>query len=319
MAHRTTGTKIAYRAAAAPDPALLKSMHQQLGTHGAKVYSDGSGQWLIKKPPPGAEFMVPMDRAASQLQERVGLTNPETHTLPWKDGTDVTAVKMIPGATQAWEGPPHSAQITPQDRTTLQKHHALDWLMANHDSHVGNFMRTPEGELVGIDKGQAAKYMGRDRLDYKFHPNFYAREPIYNQLWRDHASGKGPPMADPRAPGEVHDFVQRLQNIPDHELKNMFRPYAESAAAAGILANPQDDPKHQPGWIDPRRNLDEPTIAPNSPEDFLEAMAKRKNNLVNDLGNFYERANNQRMTALSQTNRFDTSPTGPGVTVMAGR
>lgn len=318
MAHRMTGEKIAYllphiKFAVAPDPALLQNMHQEMGTHGARVYSDGSGQWLIKRPPPGAEFMAPMDHATSALQEHVGLANPETHTLPWHDGSSVTAVRMIPGAKQAFRQPPRSHQLSPQDRGTLQKHQALDWLIGNHDSHVGNFMRTPEGNLVGIDKGQAAKYYGRDRLDYNFHPNFYAREPIYNQLWRDHAAGNGPPMADPRT-GELGEFVKRLQDMPDHDLKNMFRPYAQSAAAAGILANPKDDP--DTGEIDPRRKLGPPTIGPNDPEEFLEAMAKRKNNLSNDLGTLFDRANNQRLTALSQKNRFDPSPKGPGMTVL---
>lgn len=308
-AHRGTGLKVATRRhAIAPDPALLKSMHQQLGTHGAKVYSDPQGQWLIKRPPPGADFMVPLDRATAQLQERAGLPAPETHTLPWKDGTNVTAVKMIPGATQAWEKSPRLTDTHPDDLLTLQKHQALDWLIANHDGHVGNFMRAPDGQLLGIDKGQAAKYYGRDYLHPNFHPNFYAREPVYNQLWRDHMAGHEGEMNDPRT-GELGKFVQQLQNIPDHELKNMFRPYAEAAANAGLLANPRD---FKDGSIDQRRQLKDPDFEPNDPEAFLEAMAKRKNNLSNDLGSFYDRAHAHRQESLALQNRFpkhlDTGP-----------
>lgn len=310
QAHRSTGEKIARRHqfAAAPDPALFKSMHQELGSHGAKVYSDPQGQWLIKHPPQGASFMVPLDRATAQLQERAGLEGPETHTVPWKDGTHVTAVKMIPGATQAFQNPPRLTDTHPDDLAALQRHQALDWLISNHDGHVGNFMRGPEGQLLGIDKGQAAKYYGRDRLDQSFHPNFYAREPVYNQLWRDYAAGHEGQMADPRT-GEYGQFVQRLKEIPDHELKNMFRPYAEEAAAAGLLANPRDN---HDGSVDPRRGLGEPTFAPNDPEAFLEAMAQRKNNLDKDLGALFDRAHAQRQQAQAQMNRFpkhlDTGP-----------
>ena len=286
-AHAATGTKIAM---AAPDPATLQSMHQQLGTHGAKVYADPQGQWLIKKPPQGAEFMAHLDKATAALQHHVGLEAPETYTLPWKDGSNVTAVQMIPGAKQAWQKAPRLGEVHPQDVLTLQKHQALDWLIGNHDGHVGNFLRTPTGSLVGIDKGQAAKYYGRDRLDYNFHPNFYARPPIYNQLWKDYAHGHGGQMHDPRQ-GELGEFIHNLQHIPDHDLKAMFRPYAESAAKAGLLANPMDSPQ---GDIHRERRLGEPTVPPNDPEAFLTAMARRKNSLMRDLGSFYDKNTQER-------------------------
>lgn len=289
LAHAATGSKIA-KVAVAPDPATLQSLHQQLGTHGAKVYADPQGQWLIKKPPQGAEFMTPLDHATAALQHRAGLEAPETHVLDWKDGSQVTAVQMIPGAKQAWHQAPRLGQVHPQDLLTLQKHQALDWLISNHDGHVGNFMRTATGSLVGIDKGQAAKYYGRDRLDYRFHPNFYARPPIYNQLWKDYAHGHGGEMFDPRQ-GELGEFIHHLQHIPDHDLKAMFRPYAESAAKAGLLANVMDDPQ---GNVHRNRHLGEPSIPPNDPEAFLTAMARRKNSLMNDLGDFYDKTTRER-------------------------
>lgn len=298
MAHRTTGTKIAM---AAPDPALLKSMHQQMGSHGAKVYQDPQGQWLIKAPPKGAEFMTPLDQATAQLQQRVGLENPETHTIPWKDGSEVSAIKMIPGATQAWQSPPRLSHTDPKDLSTLQKHQALDWLIGNHDGHVGNFMRTAEGNLVGIDKGQAAKYYGRDQLSPTFHPNFYAREPVYNQLWRDYGAGHQGEMDDPREKhSQLGQFIQSLQAIPDEHLKHMFRPYAEAAAHQGMLASIKDD--------DPRRGLGPATIPPNDPEAFLEAMAKRKNSLATDLGTLYDRQLAHRKQALAQAGDRPITP-----------
>lgn len=222
--------------------------------------------------------MVPLDTATAALQHRAGLEVPETHAIPWHRGRHVSAIQMIPGAQQAWEQSPNLAELHPKDVMTLQKHQVLDWLIGNHDGHVGNFMRTPQGGLVGIDKGQAFKYFGRDRLDPNFHPNFYAREPIYNNLWRDFSDGKGT-MNDPRK-GELGAFVSHLQDIPDEDLKNMFRPYAESASHVGLLGNVKDD--------DPRRQLGEPTLAPNDPEAFLGAMARRKNSLDKDLGALYD-------------------------------
>jgi hypothetical protein len=295
LAHRMTGTKIAKKTASAPDPVALTSMHKSLGSHGAKVYSDPQGQWLIKKPPPGAEFMPHLDKATADLQQQAGLTAPETHVLNWKNGQPVTAVKMLHGATQAYDEPPHLADVHPKHLETLQKHHVLDWLIGNHDGHVGNFVKLPPknpadpadpGELVGIDKGQSLKYFGRDKLHWNFHPNFYAREPVYNNLWREYASGKPGEMGDPRQ-GEVGKFIDNLQAISDPHLKQMFRPYAEEAAEKGLLANVNDDGA---GNVDPRRDLSAPTIPPNDPDAFLEALAKRKNSLKDHMGNLYDRA-----------------------------
>ena len=301
MAHRMTGTKIAM---AAPDPALLKSLHQTLGSHGGKVYADPQGQWLVKKPPSDREFMVPLDQATANLQQHAGLESPETHAIPWRGG-NATAIKMLPpGTQQAWHKPPHLAQVHPDDLLTLQKHQALDWLIANHDGHVGNFLRTPQGSLVGIDKGQAAKYYGRDRLDNTFHPNYYAREPVYNNLWREFGAGKPGAMHDPRQ-GELGEFVKRLQDIPDHELKQMFRPYAEHAAEAGRLAKIKDK---VPGGVDRKRGLGPATIPPNDPEAFLGAMVRRKNNLSDDLGAYYDsHARSRQQAAYGQGPQFAAS------------
>lgn len=298
--YRMTGTKIAKKKVAAPpDPLALKYMHQQLGSHGSKVYADPQGKWLIKSPPPGADFMPPLDQATHDLQKNVGLTAPETHVISLH-GQPVTAVKMLEGASQAFDEPPDLASVHPADRMTLQKHHVLDWLIGNHDAHAGNFMRMPSenpgdpskpGELVGIDKGQALKYFGRDKLDPSFRPNFYARPPIMNHLLGQYAAGHPGEVDDPRT-GELGEFTSRLQGIPDEELKHMFRPYAETAAKAGMLADIKDD--------DPRRKLGPATIPPNDPESFLDALAHRKNTLMKTLGDYFDKLHQRRHFALEQ-------------------
>lgn len=304
MAHRMTGTKIAM---SAPNPDTMQDLGQQLGTHGASLFSDPQGQWLIKAPNKGNEFLVPLDVATSHLQQMVGLNSAETHAIPVNGGM-ATAVKMYPGATQAWQKPPHLADVHPNDLLTLQKHHALDWLIANHDPHVGNFMRTPQGEVVGIDKGQAMKYMGQDRLGWDTHYNYYARPPIYNRLWKDFAKGKPGEMFDPRE-GELGDFVSTLQNIPDDKLRSMFTPYATAATHAGMLGTGAYGQAHADA--DPRRGLSPPRIPPNDPAAFLDALVARKNNLSNDLGEMYDKAATYRASAdLGKPHAPEAAPGG---------
>jgi Transglycosylase SLT domain len=292
-AYRMTGTKIARRLAMSmPDPhQMLKDEDYDgdLGSHGGERWLDPQGAWMLKRPKPGNEFMVPQEVGISALQRRAGLDGPETHAVPM-GGDVVTASKWYPDAHQAFGGPtgrgkpPRFAELKPGDLETIQKHQALDWLIGNHDAHVGNWLRKADGGLVGIDKGQAMKYYGRDRLDPNFHPNHYAREPIYNSLWRQHIRGEGQ-MGDPNR-GAVGKFVQGLQNIPDDELKGMFAPYAHAATHAGMLATG--------GPEDPARKLGRPTIPANDPDAFLGAMVDRKNSLGRDLGHLYDKANAAR-------------------------
>jgi hypothetical protein len=300
QAHRATGTKVAQHTAAGPDPDTLQSLHKTVGTHDSQLMVDPQGKWLIKKPNKGNEFAVPLDVATAQLQAHSGLDSPETYAVPMHDKRTnerymASAVKWIPGSSQAFKKLPHLHEVSPQDKLELQKHHALDWLLANYDANVGNFMRNPQGKLVGIDKGQAFKYFGQDRLDHNFRPIYYGPEPIHNKLWREFAHGKPGEMLDPRQ-GELGDYVKNLQGMPDWKLRSMFSPFAHAAANAGMLATgsyssggfgPQDP-------LDPHRGLSEPTIAPNDPGKFLDALVARKNNLSQDLGDFYDKAAAER-------------------------
>jgi hypothetical protein len=265
---------------AMPQPTTLQLSNQQpedTGSHGMAVYEDHQGDWSLKQPKPSLAFTVPLEAAASTLQRKMGLEAPESYAID-HGGRPAVVSKWYPNSSQAFQKPPPLESLHPDDQMTIQKNHVLDWLIGNHDSHVGNWIRTQDGQLVSIDKGQSAKYFGHDRLDPSFHPNYYARPPIYNRLWNDHAQGRGQ-MHDPRT-GELGQFVKKVQSMPDEELKGLFRPYAQAAAQSGLLLNPDGDPDRRLG---PRRH------PANDPEAFLHALVQRKNNLHNDLGDYYDR------------------------------
>ena len=79
-------------------------------------------------------------------------------------------------------GPEH--KTTPPSPENMQKHfedlvahHILDWLASNHDVHGGNLMLTKEGELVGIDKGQAWKFISSICRDVGLTGNYGTHTP----------------------------------------------------------------------------------------------------------------------------------------------
>lgn len=251
---------------AAPDPAKLKPTGQKLGTHGAEVYTDENGQkWLVKKQ---AKMLNAADVGAADLAAAAGVPTAEVHQVTI-DGKPASVQKMI-DAKPAFGGKKKidPAKLTPAQVLELQKAQVLDWLTSNHDAHGGQFVEDADGNLVPIDKTQSFKHFGGDSLDPAYHPNaaYGETEPVYNQMWKAYADGADISMNDPNS-GELGAFIQQVQSMPDEDLKKMFRPYAEAAAAAGKLGLDSDNP--------------------NNVDAFLDALVQRKNNLAKDFGKLH--------------------------------
>lgn len=243
----------------------LKKTGQMLGTHGAQVAVDEAGKKFLAKPHASyGDFTSHGEVGASQLAKAAGLPTPEVHLT--KDGT---VQEMVPGAKDAFPGKNFDpSKLSDKDILDIQKHHVLDWLIGNHDAHPGNFLRDEHGNLVEIDKGQAFKHFHEDKLSANYHPNaaYGEQEPVYNTLLKAASAGKVK-LNDPKT-GELHDFIQKVQNLPDTQVKDMFRPYAEAAAKAGQLPGAPNGGKTSSGAVS--------TVAVDT---FLDNLIKRKKTL----------------------------------------
>ncbi len=123
--------------------------------------------------------------------------------------------------------------ILPQDLTTIeleqiQREHVVDWLIANHDGHSKQFIRARDGRVYGIDKGQAFKFLGQDKLTLDYHPNGVCgeEEPFYNKVFR--AAKEGKVRVDPTA---TLRYIQEVEKIADEDYLDLLRPYAEGRFA----------------------------------------------------------------------------------------
>jgi SPP1 gp7 family putative phage head morphogenesis protein len=274
---------------AAPDVATLKDTGKVLGTHGAKVYEGPDGTRYLYKPPkdPGDGFLATLDEAASIIQSKAGLKAPDTWVVSL-NGTRGSLQRMY-DAKPAFGSGFDPQTLAEADLLAVQQQHVLDWLLSNHDGHLEQFLRLPDGSLVGIDKGQGFRWFGQDRLDWNFHPNaaYGAPPPVYNALWRDFATGGKAEVFDPRT-GPLAEFITRVQNMADDDLKALLRPYAEQAAARGRLAVPQPS---FPGVV-------KATIPANDVEAFLDAVVARKNGLADDFTALYTKAAKARAKAI---------------------
>lgn len=125
--------------------------------------------------------------------------------------------------------PSDIGNIVPQ----LQREHVTDWLLGNFDAHGGNFIVREGGDIIGIDKEQAFKYMddtASHKMSYSYHPNakYGEKEPIYNAMFRSFADKKIDMNLQDSLP-----YIKRIEAIPDAKYRDIFRPYAESLKGKG--------------------------------------------------------------------------------------
>lgn len=236
------------------------------GTGEMHLYRDGSGQaWLFKpaqsKSGTPEAFRAYVQEAGYKVQY---IVDPETAVpvgtgeLGGKLGAFQKRITTIDSAPdyKAWQsagGPLPDGAVQ-----QFQREHVTDWLLGNYDSHGGNFVTDSAGRLVGIDKEQAFKYMGKpgaQAMSYSFHPNksYGEKEPIYNTIFRRFAQGElDLDLQDTLA------YIKRVEAIPDSEYREIFREYAEALHGKGKEA-----------------------------EELLDAIVERKDNLRETYRAFY--------------------------------
>lgn len=151
-----------------------------------------------------------------------------------------------------------SDQLPPGTAAQLQREHVTDWLLANFDSHGGNFVMDDAGRLIGTDKEQAFRYIkeiGAQQMSYAYHPNatYGETEPIYNSLFRRFAKGE--------IDLDLQDtltYIKRVEAIPDDQYREIFRSYTEVLHGKGKEA-----------------------------EEMLDLIVERKNRLREDYRQFF--------------------------------
>lgn len=106
----------------------------------------------------------------------------------------------------------------------LQRERVIDWVISNHDSKSGNFIVTKDGNVLGIDKEQAFKFIGKDSLSLDYSPN--PSTPIYNALYQAYADKE-----IDLDPNDTLPFVQAVENTPEADWKKAVQPYLNALPA----------------------------------------------------------------------------------------
>lgn len=210
-------------------------------------YVDADGnEWLFK--PAQSKSGVPeaFRAHAQEAGYRVQyLVDPDTAvpmgtgTLDGKFGAFQPRLKGVTSGGKPFdlEWCQQDGQFIPQPLAKdLQREHVSDWLLGNYDAHGENFLMDESGRLIGLDKEQAFKFMGKKgagTMSYGYHPNSAhgETEPIYNTMFQRFAKSEMDlDLQDTLA------YIKRVESVPDAEYREIFRGYAESLKGKGKAA-----------------------------------------------------------------------------------
>jgi len=244
------------------------------GVHPKSIYRDPDGSEWLFKPVGNASDAYIAD--ADEMTYRVSrLLDPQSIevrkvTLHGQVGT-IQRMKTGVKAPKDYDGIDVTA-IAPAELAQLQQHQVLDWLLSNHDAHSANFLRLQDGTVVAIDRAQAFKYFGRDKLDIGYNPNNLPEHPttLANAIFGQVKQKKM--TVDP-----LHTLaaIERIEGIDDAEYLALLRPYA--------LGRPGDT------------------------EAFLQAALARKHALRADFERFYQQVLGDKQFSFATLTRVKAS------------
>lgn len=120
----------------------------------------------------------------------------------------------------------HPKTLSAQDHKDIMQECVLDWLMSQHDSHGGNFVRRADGRLTAIDKDQSFRFFGEDRKtldDPTYHPN--STPTYYNHMWKAAMAGEIElePLVD-----AMKETLEKVEKLNTADYVKTLKPYVES-------------------------------------------------------------------------------------------
>jgi hypothetical protein len=251
------------------------------GTYSKTLHTapDGSS-WLFKADHNGG-VIAHSEAAASHLLSLGGVAAVPVYVK--KVGGKVGSVQpMLKGATQF---PSDPKSWTQSQVDAIVRSHVGSWVIGDHDGHAQNVLKTPSGGAVHIDRGQAFKHFGQDKLALGYAPSGGGSyDPVHQKLYQAALSG-GLTDGVKINPAVVHPIIKNFEAIPDAQWRSILHSTAYEGAKAGSGAawvpamRKQAAKKHGI----PAAKVTHEQIA----EAFLDHAVERKNNLRQAFADFF--------------------------------
>ena len=243
----------------APDQFTFKDSGKPLGgAHDKYIFTDhNNNDWLFKPATTLGGQSMPMMGHADEMVSRIAQAIRPGYAIeakamvmdiPGQGKVFGSIQKMIPADKLRGEGGKfkdfvgrnlETSPLQPWETKHLQQEQVLDWLISNHDAHGGQFLRTSgqyvgSRSVIGIDKSQAFKYFGNDKLSTDYHPNatYGEKPPIYNEMGKLAKAGKLE-----LDPNNALETIKHAEGISRDDYKNMLQPYADARYGAATSAD----------------------------------------------------------------------------------
>jgi len=247
-------------------PVLKKVAHKQVGGFHSKYFweDEHGGEWMSKPhtSDPNQRLRAEIEDAANRAGRLYGLDNPTTYAMEL-EGQWSFVQEFRPKGTQ------HGGEfvgVQPGDITDEQlikamQEHVLDWAISNHDTHEGNLLIDPEGQVYGIDKGQAFKFFGEDVLAVGYKPPGNGAYVWYDRFYKQIQQGQVSKERLDKVAAAVLAKAEEMSSTKDEE----FRALLE----AGL--------EHRSKWGKYKTKA-----------KFIDAIMERKKGLKTDFEDFYQ-------------------------------
>lgn len=246
------------------------------GMHSKSVWVDQTGEeWMSKafNSDPNAKARVDAETNANKIGALFGFGNPVAETVALTNSGKVSGAGTGEGAgnyTYFQHMKPAVGSFSnkaPGDLSTKQlqqamSHHVLDWIVSNHDTHSENLLVGTDGNVFGIDLGQAFKFFPNDKLAVGYLPPGNGAPVWYDQFYNALKNGTIDKATADDVVKHVLRTAQRVAKSNDAEYKALLED---------ALKNRESFP---------------PQYA--TREKFIDALMERKHNTLDDFVDLYK-------------------------------
>ncbi|MDI3297648.1 MAG: hypothetical protein QJR08_00600 [Bacillota bacterium] len=243
------------------------------GVHAKRIVRDEQGRRYLFKVDKHGGARALAEEAAAEVARAMGLPAVEARAVT-VGGERGVVQPFIEGAQEL---PPDPALWTPAQRQAVMVQHVADWLVGDHDGHPPNFL-VVQGVPVRIDRGQAWKHFGRDRLSLDYEPNASFGAPPHAAILLYRALKQGKVPVNPHL---LKPVIEAAEAIPDGEYRAMLAPVATAGAK-----RPKDTAWYESVAGRAQARLGREPTKDEVSEEFLRLAVERKHRLRKDFEEF---------------------------------
>ncbi|MFE2273516.1 hypothetical protein ACFXB4_30315 [Streptomyces lavendulae] len=251
------------------------------GTYAKTVHPgpDG-GQWMFKADHNHGGALGHTEAAASHVLSLGGVPAVPVYHHKQANGTAGSIQPLLKDAKPFTSSP---SQWTQSQVDAIVRSHVGSWFVGEHDGHQNNWLTTPSGGLVQIDRGQAYKHFGLDKLSVDYAPSGGGGfTPVHQKLYQA-ALGGSLASGVKINPAAAHPVIKKFESMPDAQLRSVLHSTAHEGAKAGVAWVPQMRSQAAKALKIPQSQVTHDQIA----TAFLDHAVERKNNLRQNFSDFF--------------------------------